>query len=340
MTINYGDKPSEKPTGSYNNVKASQANPLITEGKPLEVNNIIADYIVGINHALEGRAYLDFYFPDHNVGRRGIRRVPFFENPEITETRSPSYAKTQIIQRNEPARLYIGTDARKLNVKFYITLPHILDFYKVADFGTDWNQKEQEYIQYIINQSSKSFGARYAPLVKVNKSLSNPSVEWKPLDDKGPQMENVTSVGDSEGAGTFMDLQSVNSLGSAYSMAPDELGILATAFMQYIIDTVRASVVGNQSLGRMESSSHGPPIVRLKHGTVFNEAPFIVTNYSIDFDNTAGTDPRTLLPRRMNIRLSLEEFRQVTGASSGELPGASTILNLNNYDRAASPRVL
>ena len=77
--------------------------------------------------------------------------------------------------------------------------------------------------------------------------------------------------------------------------------------------------------------------MRLRHGTNFLEEPYIVTNYSIDYDNTAGVDPRTLLPRRMFIRLSLEEFRQETGVND-TVPDAEDILNLNNWDRSLAGR--
>tara|TARA_Y100000296_G_C5120512_1_gene230161 strand:- start:683 stop:1021 length:339 start_codon:yes stop_codon:yes gene_type:complete len=111
-------------------------------------------------------------------------------------------------------------------------------------------------------------------------------------------------------------------------------------YTHFVIDTLRASVVGDE----IDSTKvYGPPIVRFRHGTVFNEAPFIVRNFSVNYSNTDGYEPRTLLPRKISITVDLEEFRQVFGAAHGDLneplPGAATIVDLDNSDRKNYPKL-
>lgn len=354
-----------------------------------------------LNHALEERSYLEFYFNDSNSNwastQRNVRRIPFFENPEIQEQRSPIYAKTQIVARNEPVRLYVGTDARKLSIKFNMTFPHILEFMKISNFGPGWQgELKTKYMEMVKEQALLSLGSRYNSIASTSKNTSpaqsgglagmlgdlgrqfdessvgqavndflggseedsappgapedggNLSVTWSPNDGIGPQMDMESlqwGGSDPKGSGytgtTFQGSMGdgmlnpvATSLAAAYGMAVTNAGLLVGAFMQYVIDTVKASVLGTT---RPDSWTAGPPIVRFRHGTNFLEEPYIVTSYSIDYDNTAGVDPRTLLPRKMYIRLSLEEFRQEQGVGEG-VPDASDILNLKNWDRASVGR--
>ena len=349
--------------GTLNDSAASLGNGLL-DCRVGDLINLFMDqdiYETGqrMNHAMEERSYLEFYFSDTSVGTnsyyRGVRRIPFFENPEITESRSPIYAKTQIVQRNEPARLYVGTDVRKVSLKFSVTFPHILDFYNISNFGPGWAQDRiQEYVWYIIDQGGALLNGgsttNKGHLVDVDRgSGPDMKVTWKPNVSVGPRMEM-----DSLQAGGFVPAETEEktyeatlgdkmmnpiapSLASAWGLSPKNIGVLVAAYMHYMIDTVRASVLGNSPKGLRGTHAEGPPIVRLRHGTNFYEEPFIVTNYNIDYDNAAGMDPRTLLPRRMHFRLQLEEFRQ-TKSISDSLPGFSDVFDLKSLDRASKQR--
>jgi hypothetical protein len=54
---------------------------------------------------------------------------------------------------------------------------------------------------------------------------------------------------------------------------------------------------------------YGPPIIRLRHGILYQDIPCICTDYSIDYNEAAGYDIDTLLPRQLKINLKLEEIR-------------------------------
>ena len=122
--------------------------------------------------------------------------------------------------------------------------------------------------------------------------------------------------------------------------------MVATYYTQFVIDTLRASVVGDTTDNG--NAPVGPPIVRFRHGTLFNEAPFIVKSMNVDYGTESGMEVRTLMPRQVKFTLNLEEFRQTYGAQHGEgreiVQGAGNIIDLTfgeeslNVDRARYPR--
>ena len=105
--------------------------------------------------------------------------------------------------------------------------------------------------------------------------------------------------------------------------------MMATYYTQFVIDTIRASVVGDDVKG----SRVGPPILRFRHGTLFNESPFIVKSFNITYPTDKGYEYRTLVPRQVKFSLSLEVFHQVHGSHHGDaakeqVPDATDILDL------------
>ena len=54
---------------------------------------------------------------------------------------------------------------------------------------------------------------------------------------------------------------------------------------------------------------YGPPVIRLRHGILYQDVPCICTNYSIDYNEAAGYDIDTLLPRQLKVTMKLEEIR-------------------------------
>jgi len=306
-----------------------------------------------MNHALEERSYIDFQFPNLDLpgAARGRRRVCFFENPDIVESRAPNYAVTPIVQRNEPARLFVGANARKINLSFTHTFPHLVDYAFAcnANLGAGFGGTRRAAFQAWIKQAVEAqiVGGRTASTSSsipypVQTNSESGEVTFRPKNTQGPRWvvpAHNDSVGDWDETitfpGTGYGLNKGNQdliaqlLESSYGFAQNDYGVLAAAYIHYTMDTIRASVVGDYN----ERLSAGPPIVRLHHGTSFLGEPYVVTNYQIEFDNLAGTDPRTLIPRQVKFRLSLEEMRQTRGASTKRLPGSTEIMSLVSDDR-------
>ena len=72
----------------------------------------------------------------------------------------------------------------------------------------------------------------------------------------------------------------------------------------YWTNIIRSSVVNNS-----KNPLYGPPVIRLRHGILYQDIPCICTNYSIDYNEAAGHDLDTLLPRQLKITMKLEEIR-------------------------------
>ena len=72
----------------------------------------------------------------------------------------------------------------------------------------------------------------------------------------------------------------------------------------YWVNIIRSSVIN-----RADNPILGPPIIRLTHGLMYQNIPCICTDYDISWEERAGYDLHTLLPRRIKVSLNLEELR-------------------------------
>lgn len=72
----------------------------------------------------------------------------------------------------------------------------------------------------------------------------------------------------------------------------------------YWLNIIRSSCSNN-----VKNPIHGPPIIRLSHGIMYQDIPCICTDHSISYDQQHGFDVDTLLPRVISIEMKLEELR-------------------------------
>jgi hypothetical protein len=72
----------------------------------------------------------------------------------------------------------------------------------------------------------------------------------------------------------------------------------------YWVNIIRSSVT-NYS----QNPLFGPPILRLTHGIMYEDVPCICKDYNISYNEAAGYDMETLLPRQIKVSMKLEEFR-------------------------------
>jgi hypothetical protein len=300
-----------------------------------------------LNSVLEERSYLDFTYPNSQIGKR---RVAFFENPTITEDRSSRYASQNIVARNEPVRLFVGGDVRKVKLSFTYTIPHIEYFFKMATeeylhgFGvTRFFRKNSSGVPIYtaptqVSRAQKLFWTTFTK-DKLDKffgssfNVVSDSLYQISNEDRysGPRVYDPTSREPKDSITEPSLRKHLGPILQALSLQPASLStdlMLAVYYTQFVIDTLRASVIGDTT----DIGPAGPPIVRFRHGTVFNEAPFIVKNFSITYPSDKGYEFRTLLPRQVKFSLNLEEFRQTHGSHHGSdneiVPDASQILEL------------
>ena len=99
------------------------------------------------------------------------------------------------------------------------------------------------------------------------------------------------------------------------------------------VNLVRATV-----LNRSDDTTKGPPIVRLQHGPMYNNVPFVVSDYNISIEDQGGYEVETLTPKILNISMTLKEFRTNGSFVAAEIEsgdnicGWEAILGNNNID--------
>lgn len=126
---------------------------------------------------LEDRAYILLIFPDkkprktkHATSLNKIK-IPFYENPVITETQSPRYANYKLVGRNSDLYSFLGADSRQITITFNFTLQHLQHFLK----ETPWTSKEY------IDQFTPKFEVRKARIEKsYDRAAKQQYSPWDP----------------------------------------------------------------------------------------------------------------------------------------------------------------
>jgi len=313
------------------------------------------------NQDLESRGYLRFIYKNKGGGYWD-RILPFVENPTFNESRSANYAENNILARNEQARLYTGSKARRIDTSFSYTLPHLAHFVPTSDiiksltngYNARFTEQELEnvkyYLQYIIETTVTKGALNQDPNIDPSLVPPDQQVSLTPEQQVKQAKQAIADRNDSlDGpVGPFlMTERSTNSLLPFLKTSSDagldnlwnvfllhviaasdrELEVLS--IFQAAINHIRASVVGSDG-----NPKYGPPIVELKWGSVYNEIPCIVKDYRIELTDRAGYNTKTLLPQQIQVNLTLEEINQAHGSFpgaskvTGNLPGYQTITNL------------
>jgi len=248
---------------------------------PSLIGGRIPNYSGRNNQFLESRSYLLFEFPEENIR---TYRIPFFENPIISETKKANYVKYNPIQRPSSLYSYVGADSRKFRLDFSFTLDHVRSFLP-ATLGRFATKSQNSSL---AEERAKFFKAIY---------------EGSPT-----AVVDVQTNFDIPGFARFYEDEYTNLL--SQSQEPYKLSPLDNSFVQIIdttffwINLVRSSVLNNS-----ENPTFGPPIVRLHHGMLYQGVPCICQDYSVSIDTEAGYQARTLMPKRIKISMNLEEHR-------------------------------
>lgn len=229
------------------------------------------------NRFLEERAFITFEFTDS----KGVhtRILPFYENLSIKESKTANYVTYKPMSRSSSLFSYTGSDARKINLSFAITLPHILAY------------------------SEKN-------LIRQTKSLEDGNEYFKALFFKNKASYQIKGIAESfskvvPAVGRSSDYDAFyNDLIGVTDPTNNQIRLKCIDIIMYWVMLIRSSVVSNQ-----EEPIYGPPIVRLSYGILYKDIPLICTDYSISKDEVAGDDNKTLLPRRILVEMTLQEIR-------------------------------
>ena len=286
-----------------------------------------------VDRALPERAKLMFYFPMPSAGNDYyVIELPFFENVAIKESKKARYKKYSLISRSSNLYSYLGADSRVLNLTFNMSLPHILEEHpdinldRYVNYMQDKDNSELEKQKFLEPYKVQSIpkGMAFQLGTDYTKSLAKDSAK-QVLNSLESTLSGSLNVEDKEYIGNRYNLQSLatqqitqnaTSVRSKFQALAD----LTQDFIEYneasqlkyrIIDLIIywTNIIRSSVVNYSKNPIYGPPIIRLRHGILYQDIPCICTDYSIDYNEAAGYDIDTLLPRQLKINLKLEEIR-------------------------------
>ena len=260
---------------------------------------------------LHERSHLKLEFPQQ--GDQTIQAyIPFLENPEINEKGKSKLNTYDLVGRAGQLFSYGGADSRSLDLKFNISLLHVLDMQATEGI----TEKFQRDFRSFFNHKSltrKSFNLQVEHLEEVVLGGGPPVEEaFKQATAHRDYYRGLISQITNTPTGNQIDL------GGTPTGNSDTIDLDRTLdLIYYWINLVRGSVLNNST-----NTLYGPPIVRLTHGPMYNNVPCLVEDYSVSIEEEAGYDVQTLTPKRVQVTMSLVESR--TGNFGEYAPGTIT----------------
>jgi hypothetical protein len=283
-----------------------------------------------------------FYFPMPTAGDSYYTvEMPFFENVSIKESKKARYQKYSLISRSSNLYSYLGADSRVLNLTFNISLPHLLEEHrdinldKYVSYMQDKDNTELEKQKFKEPYKQKStpegmafkLGTDYTQKLAADSAkqvINNLTASGTglTLEDRARLAEryNLQGLVTQDISNEYLEKQvkTTPQLGlfnfgaAAANFFQATLGYEQDQQIKYrIIDLIIywTNIIRSSVVNYSKNPIYGPPIIRLNHGILYQNIPCICTNYSIDYNEAAGYDIDTLLPRQLKVNLKLEEIR-------------------------------
>lgn len=273
-----------------------------------------------------GKLVLEYYGSEGNPIHRVI---PFYENCKITETQNARLTTYSPIGRAGNSFAYTGADSRQFKLKFAITLPNL--------YNHDNN------IQTIKNTRVLTQAEKQKVFFDVKIRKLGRVTGW----------DFLTTQGDIQGGGPAYKYD-VHYRGTLDQISERFLKIAEIHSPMYqldsdgsnqrrkILDRLASMVASVRScvVNDAQNPVHGIPIVRLNYGILYDNVPCVCESYHIDYDESAGFDLKTLMPRRLFINMSLKEtrtFAQSASRPEDKIQGWEVILSDEYGGRTMDP---
>ena len=247
------------------------------------------------NSLLDKKAFLQFEYPnttDPN-GPPIMIRLPFFEDPEVRESKSARYASYKPLSRASELFSYLGSDARNFSLTFKLTLPHLANLFNTnkATAGPPTGDSQQLKAAFfetagLTAPGENRIGPQASEYTNVFSPTPSDAVDNQKLKDLGIPL---TKAGYDKASPSEAGVDKANSLRD---------------ILVYWVDLIRSSVYNNVS-----NPIYGPPIVKLNFGMLYRSIPCLVFNYSLSYDPNTGYDKDTMIPRVIKVDMELKEIR-------------------------------
>jgi len=259
--------------------------------------------IYGIKDSLlEKKSFLQFEYADDMDpdGPPKIVRLPFYEDPEIRESKSARYASYKPVSRASELFAYLGSDARSFNLTFKLTLPHLINMLNtdrgiVSPKGKSSLEAKKEFF-------GSEYGERDSKVIGPRASDYDEAYSPQPYSDAESLREKADVI--TNELGYPLTPEGYLAWSETATAVNRKKGEAGRDLLVYWIDIIRTSVYNN-----VQNPVLGPPIVRLTHGILYRGIPCITTNYSLSFDPNTGYDKDTMIPRVLKVDMELKEIR-------------------------------
>lgn len=235
---------------------------------------------------MDSKSYLKFQFPRADGQLPLTYYLPFFSNPIIEESQDAVYAKNRPISRAGGFYVYLGAESRKLKLNFDILLPHVQAEKGKTNKFTTWaktsiNSLEDQRARFFKKQdSARGEDSSLPGTVQIRQAWEHTRNHYKTVFDR----EGFT-VSQENNLRRRADLNTID-------------------IVTWWINLIRSSVRNN-----VNNPIETAPIVRINHGIMYNGIPCVCTDYKISYDNLAGYELHTFLPRKIEVSMNLEEIR-------------------------------
>lgn len=253
-----------------------------------------------IRRLLEERSHLTFEFPTE----KGLRRayLPFLENPQISEKQRASLTAYNLLSRNNSIFSYGGATSREFEIKFSINLLLLMEL-------SSKDGLSQKFTRHFLDFNVDKETLKQSFTKKGNiLGIDNADTQRKHYYNLTFQDRKTAASFQRGGSIGIRSISAINTI-SPYSQNDNAVEPFKRVnrdinLMLFWINLVRGSTKNNSQM-----TTFGPPIIRLNHGTMYNNVPCVADNYSVSIDEAAGYDVETLTPRKVNITISLKETR-------------------------------
>ena len=238
---------------------------------------------------LDERSYLEFIYEVEKPYTISRIILPFYENPIIKETATTEWDPQMVLQARTARWMWKKTPAKKYSLSFNLTLPHLMRWAKRGSDYYKTYQGRHGNIDEMKGDYLRDMSREFDAIKGQGKTLGQDA--WNRFTDTG---KSLLGLGFAPGD---PDVRT----------APRELSLI-----MWWINVIRTS-----TLPHGEIASTSPPEIRLNHGILYNNIPCICEKFSIDFDENAGYDLRSLMNRKIKIGMSLAENRITAAVAEG-----------------------
>jgi hypothetical protein len=265
-----------------------------------------------------------------------FKKLPFYSNIDISESRKPSYDIKQGANEAESTYNFVRIDNRKIDLNFDLNLNHFIETNSIFNYqntetnedkkeldkqkfsiGADVEKNEVPYSRellekYSINETVyNSYGdsynyyknKTYKKQFSVFPRFSDPFTPPLPPELLEPFINTYYTTGISPNK-ERLEEDILNAFFVKSLRINDDLEIhkQLDAFI-YLINVLRSGVLFK------DGQTGVPPIIFLNYGVLYQNIPCLCLNYDIKIQQDSPYELGSLLPHHLRVSMSLVEAR-------------------------------